>query len=164
MRNLLPDKRAWLKVCLRGDLSGCDSRRWLPVFDGRHQSIATPRQGLDISRVASVDAQIWTRYCAIRKIECFCCALRSNTPNAVGSWVERGVSASLGTNGVHYNAAAAALANGRTGEFLNQQLRWPSVAPAITEELQRTMKNYSWTFRPQFRSPNRSFEGSGLRH
>jgi carboxymethylenebutenolidase len=26
-------------------------------------------------------------------------------------------------NGTHYNAAAAALANGRTGEFLNQQLR-----------------------------------------
>jgi len=26
-------------------------------------------------------------------------------------------------NGAHYNAAAAALANGRTSEFLNQQLR-----------------------------------------
>ena len=26
-------------------------------------------------------------------------------------------------NGVHYNAAAATLANGRTSEFLNQQLR-----------------------------------------
>ena len=26
-------------------------------------------------------------------------------------------------NGLHYNAAAAALANGRTSEFLNQQLR-----------------------------------------
>jgi carboxymethylenebutenolidase len=26
-------------------------------------------------------------------------------------------------NGAHYNAAAAALANGRTNEFLNQQLR-----------------------------------------
>ena len=26
-------------------------------------------------------------------------------------------------NGTHYNAAAAALANGRTSEFLNQQLR-----------------------------------------
>jgi dienelactone hydrolase len=29
----------------------------------------------------------------------------------------------LCTNGAHYNAAAAALANGRTSEFLNQQLR-----------------------------------------
>src|SRR5690348_18114902 len=27
-------------------------------------------------------------------------------------------------NGTHYNAAAAALANGRTGEFLHQQLRF----------------------------------------
>jgi carboxymethylenebutenolidase len=34
-------------------------------------------------------------------------------------------------NGAHYNAAAAALANGRTREFLNQQLRRPSVAPAV---------------------------------
>src|SRR6478672_8705554 len=35
-------------------------------------------------------------------------------------------------NGTHYNAAAAALANGRTSEFLHQQLRWPSVAPAAS--------------------------------
>ncbi len=35
-------------------------------------------------------------------------------------------------NGAHYNAAAAALANGRTSEFLHQQLRRPSVAPAVS--------------------------------
>src|SRR5271155_637960 len=29
-------------------------------------------------------------------------------------------------NGAHYNAAAAALANGRTSEFLHRQLRWPT--------------------------------------
>jgi uncharacterized membrane protein YoaK (UPF0700 family) len=29
----------------------------------------------------------------------------------------------LGHSGAHYNAAAAALANGRTSEFLHQQLR-----------------------------------------
>jgi carboxymethylenebutenolidase len=34
-------------------------------------------------------------------------------------------------NGAHYNAAAAALANGRTSEFLHQRLRRPSVAPAV---------------------------------
>jgi carboxymethylenebutenolidase len=34
--------------------------------------------------------------------------------------------------GAHYNAAAAALANGRTSEFLHQQLRRPSVAPAVS--------------------------------
>ena len=34
-------------------------------------------------------------------------------------------------NGAHYNAAAAGLANGRTSEFLHQQLRSPSVAPAV---------------------------------
>src|SRR6266571_3883771 len=34
-------------------------------------------------------------------------------------------------NGAHYNAAAATLANGRTSEFLHQQLRRPSVAPAV---------------------------------
>src|SRR6266853_1676059 len=32
-------------------------------------------------------------------------------------------------NGAHYNGAAAALANGRTSEFLHQQLRRPSVVP-----------------------------------
>jgi carboxymethylenebutenolidase len=35
-------------------------------------------------------------------------------------------------NGAHYNAAAATLANGRTSEFLHQQLRRPSVAPAVS--------------------------------
>src|SRR5260370_42428158 len=35
-------------------------------------------------------------------------------------------------NGAHYKAAAAALANGRTSEFLHQRLRRPSVAPAAT--------------------------------
>src|SRR5579863_5311376 len=34
-------------------------------------------------------------------------------------------------NGAHYNAAAAALANGRTSEFLHQRLRRASVAPAV---------------------------------
>ena len=34
-------------------------------------------------------------------------------------------------NGAHYNAAAAALANGLTSEFLHEQLRRPSVAPAV---------------------------------
>jgi carboxymethylenebutenolidase len=34
-------------------------------------------------------------------------------------------------SGTHYNAAAAALANGRTSEFLHQRLRRPSVAPAV---------------------------------
>jgi carboxymethylenebutenolidase len=34
-------------------------------------------------------------------------------------------------NGAHYNAAAAALANGRTSEFLHQRLQRPSVAPAV---------------------------------
>ena len=34
-------------------------------------------------------------------------------------------------SGAHYNAAAAVLANGRTIEFLRQQLRWPSSAPAV---------------------------------
>src|SRR5580693_364723 len=33
--------------------------------------------------------------------------------------------------GAHYNAEAAALAHERTREFLNQQLRRPSVAPAV---------------------------------
>jgi carboxymethylenebutenolidase len=35
-------------------------------------------------------------------------------------------------NGAHYNAAAATLANGRTSEFLHQQLRRPLVAPAVS--------------------------------
>jgi len=35
--------------------------------------------------------------------------------------------------GTHYNAAAAALANGRTSEFLGQQLRRPSVAATTYE-------------------------------
>src|SRR5580704_6266775 len=35
-------------------------------------------------------------------------------------------------NGTHYNAAAATLANGRTSEFLHQQLRRPSAAPAAS--------------------------------
>ncbi len=35
-------------------------------------------------------------------------------------------------NGAHYNAAAAALANGRTSEFLHQQLRRPSIATAVS--------------------------------
>jgi carboxymethylenebutenolidase len=35
-------------------------------------------------------------------------------------------------NGAQYNAAAATLANGRTSEFLHQQLRRPSVAPAVS--------------------------------
>src|ERR1700740_1954774 len=34
-------------------------------------------------------------------------------------------------NGAHYNAAAAALAKGRTREFLHQRLRRPSFAPAV---------------------------------
>src|SRR5271168_5391086 len=34
-------------------------------------------------------------------------------------------------NGAHYNAAAAALANGRTREFLHQRLQRLSVAPAV---------------------------------
>jgi carboxymethylenebutenolidase len=36
-------------------------------------------------------------------------------------------------NGTHYNAAAAALANGRTREFLDQELRRPSAAPALSD-------------------------------
>jgi carboxymethylenebutenolidase len=35
-------------------------------------------------------------------------------------------------NGAHYNATAAALANGRTSEFLHQQLLRPSFAPAVS--------------------------------
>jgi carboxymethylenebutenolidase len=35
-------------------------------------------------------------------------------------------------NGMHYNAGAAALANGRTSEFLHQHLRRPAVAPAVS--------------------------------
>src|ERR1700694_4588353 len=35
-------------------------------------------------------------------------------------------------NGADYNATAAALANGRTSEFLHQQLRRASVAPAVS--------------------------------
>jgi len=35
-------------------------------------------------------------------------------------------------NGAHYNAAAATLANGRTSEFLHQQLSRPSVASAVS--------------------------------
>jgi len=35
-------------------------------------------------------------------------------------------------NGAHYNAAAATLANGRTSEFLHQQLRRPLAAPAVS--------------------------------
>ena len=34
-------------------------------------------------------------------------------------------------NGMHYNAAAAALANGRTNEFLHQQLR--SISPQVAK-------------------------------
>jgi hypothetical protein len=37
------------------------------------------------------------------------------------------VTPSPGKNGAYYNAAAAALANERTSEFLNQQLRQSSV-------------------------------------
>ena len=36
-------------------------------------------------------------------------------------------------NGTHYNAAAAALANSRTREFLDQELRRPSAAPALSD-------------------------------
>src|ERR1700684_3798321 len=42
--------RAYLRG-LRSDLAGCDSWRRLQVFDGQHQSIATPRQGLDVPRI-----------------------------------------------------------------------------------------------------------------
>jgi len=35
-------------------------------------------------------------------------------------------------SGAHYNAAAAALANGRTSKFLHQHLRRPSVATAVS--------------------------------
>jgi carboxymethylenebutenolidase len=35
-------------------------------------------------------------------------------------------------NGAHYNVAAATLANGRTSEFLHQQLRRPLAAPAVS--------------------------------
>ena len=37
-------------------------------------------------------------------------------------------------NGAHYNAAAAALANERTSEFLHQRLRRPSIAPAVVSD------------------------------
>jgi carboxymethylenebutenolidase len=50
-------------------------------------------------------------------------AALAKRPNATGYSYPGQNHAFSRHNGAHYNAAAAALANGRTSEFLHQQLR-----------------------------------------
>ena len=63
-------------------------------------------------------------------------------------------------NGAHYNAAAAALANGRTSDFLHRHLRRPSVAPAASglERLRTAVARLRSYDKENITSPSRSIE------
>jgi carboxymethylenebutenolidase len=88
---------------------GGDTEKYLDELDGLHASLLMHLAEEDefISKPAQAEIK----------------AALASKPNATVFSYPGQCHAFSRHNGAHYNAAAATLANGRTSEFLNQQLR-----------------------------------------